>query len=133
MRARLSSHAWIVASCVALLASHRPLAVWSFVALFGAGFGAITPARAALVAELYGPAHYGRISGVLALVLASARAAAPVGASLVYAAAGGGAAGYDLVVALLLLLSVGSGGAVLMIGRGETALAVPATPAGEHG
>jgi MFS family permease len=118
-------------ACVTLLASRQPLAVWLFVALFGAGFGAITPARAALVAELYGPAQYGRISGVLALALALARAAAPVGASLVYAAGGSGTAGYDLVMAVLLVLSVGSAGAVLAIRRNETALAVPAAPARE--
>jgi len=105
--------------CVALLASSRPAAVWLFVGLFGAGFGAITPARAALVAELYGATHYGRISGVLALPLAVARAAAPVGASLVYAAGGRRPAGYDLVVLLLLILSVGSAGAVQAMRRRE--------------
>ena len=115
-------------ACVALLASRGPLAVWLFVALFGAGFGAITPARAALLAELYGPASYGRISGVLALVLALARAGAPVGASLVYTAGGGGAAGYDVVAALLLVLTVGSAGAVLAIRRHHSALGVATTP-----
>jgi MFS family permease len=114
-----------------LLADRRPLAVWFFVALFGAGFGAITPARAALVAELYGPVHYGRISGILALVLALARAAAPVGASLVYAAGGSGVAGYDLVVVLLLVMSVGACGAVMAIRRSASAPAIPAVPARE--
>jgi MFS family permease len=111
-----------------LLASRQTAAVWLFVALFGAGFGAITPARAALIAELYGPAHYGRISGVLALVLAIARASAPVGASLVYAAGGSGAAGYDVVVAALLALSLGSAGAVMAVRRSSSAFAAPATP-----
>ena len=83
--------------------------VWAFVALFGAGFGAITPARAALVAELYGPAEYGRISGVLALVTSLARAAAPVGASLLYAAGGG----YGAVSAAVLAVCVVSAAAVL--------------------
>jgi MFS family permease len=118
-------------ACVTLLADRRPLAVWFFVALFGAGFGAITPARAALVAELYGPVHYGRISGILALVLALARAAAPVGASLVYAAGGSGVAGYDLVVVLLLVMSVGACGAVMAIRRSASAPAIPAVPARE--
>ena len=53
-----------------------------FVVLFGAGFGAITPARAALVADLYGPTHYGSINGVLAMCVTGARAVAPVGAGL---------------------------------------------------
>jgi sugar phosphate permease len=115
-------------ACAVLLASRQTAAVWLFVALFGAGFGAITPARAALIAELYGPAHYGRISGVLALVLAIARASAPVGASLVYAAGGSGAAGYDVVVAALLALSLGSASAVMAVRRGSSAFAAPATP-----
>ncbi len=55
--------------------------VLGFVALFGAGFGAITPARAALLAEFYGPASYGSINGVLALFLTCAGALAPVGAA----------------------------------------------------
>jgi MFS family permease len=55
-----------------------------FAVLFGVGFGAIAPARAALVADLYGPAQYGRINGVLAAALMGARALAPVGVSLLY-------------------------------------------------
>jgi MFS family permease len=117
------------AACATLVASRQPAAVWLFVALFGAGFGAITPARAALLAELYGPASYGRISGVLALILAIARAAAPVGASLVYAAGGSGAVGYDRLMVLLFVLSVGSAGAVLATRRSESAMAVPAASA----
>lgn len=58
--------------------------VLAFAVLFGIGFGAVTPARAALVAEMYGPAHYGRINGVLAAALMGARALAPVGVSLIY-------------------------------------------------
>jgi MFS family permease len=92
----------------ALLWSPGDAALWLFVALFGAGFGAITPARAALVAELYGRARYGSVSGVLALVLALARAAAPVGASLLYAAWGG----YESS-RLLAALSLIAAGAVL--------------------
>ena len=102
----------------ALLATRSPAGVWVFVALFGAGFGAITPARAALVADLFGPASYGEISGVIALPVAFARAAAPVGASLLYAAPaiGGGARGYDAVLVALALLSAGSAAAVLLAG-----------------
>jgi MFS family permease len=104
------------AGIVALLASRSTASVWAFVILFGAGFGAITPARAALVAELFGSRHYGRISGVLTLILSLARAAAPVGASLLHAAGG---RGYDTVIATLLFLSAASGGAVLLA-AGET-------------
>jgi MFS family permease len=66
-------------SLLVLLLVPNKTGVIGFVALFGAGFGAITPARAALVAEFYGPASYGSISGMLGLFLTGARALAPVG------------------------------------------------------
>ena len=97
----------------ALLAGRGTAGVWLFVALFGAGNGAITPARAALVAELYGRASYGAVSGALALLLALARAAAPLGASLLYLAGGG----YPLVLGVLAALSLLSAAAVLGTGR----------------
>jgi MFS family permease len=53
-----------------------------FVIVFGAAYGAVTLARPALLAEIYGPAHYGRISSVMAMILTWAVTAAPVGASL---------------------------------------------------
>jgi MFS family permease len=99
----------------ALLFSGGAWGVWAFVALFGAGFGAITPARAALVAELFGPAHFGRISGMLALFLSVARAAAPVGTSLLHVALGG----YAGVLWTMLALSVLAGAAVLLTGDGS--------------
>jgi MFS family permease len=86
--------------------------VWTCVALFGAGFGAITPARAALLAEFYGPREYGRISGVLAMFLALARAAAPVGASVLYVAGGG----YSPMLWTLLAACLAAGAAVLLAG-----------------
>lgn len=95
-----------------LLTTSDRWGVWTFVALFGAGFGAITPARAALLAELYGRAGYAGISGVLATLLAAARAAAPLGASLLYAAGGA----YDAVLWTLLGISLASGAAVVLAG-----------------
>ena len=76
-------------SPLALLAGRSEAALWAFVALFGAGFGAVTPARAGLVAELWGADAYGHVTGRIALALAMARAAAPVGASLLHVLAGG--------------------------------------------
>lgn len=101
---------------VALLAARSAVGVWVFVALFGAGFGAITPARAALVGDLVPPSAYGRVSGVLALIVSLARAAAPVGASLLYTVGGGASHGYDTVLATLLALCVASGAAVMVAG-----------------
>ncbi len=100
----------------ALLGSGSTTAVWVFVALFGAGFGAITPARAALVAELYGASSYASISGVMALVLAAARAVAPLGASLLERAGG-----YGAVLLVVLAMSLASGVLTLLAGRSEPA------------
>jgi hypothetical protein len=61
----------------ALLAGGGGAAVWVFVASCGAGFGAITPARATLLADFCGRGAYGAIGGALALPLACARAAKP--------------------------------------------------------
>ncbi|HYR08254.1 MAG TPA: MFS transporter [Longimicrobium sp.] len=96
----------------ALMMGGGEAGVWACVALFGAGFGAITPARAALLAELYGPLEYGRISGVLAMFLALARAAAPVGASVLYVAGGG----YTPVLWTLLAACLAAAAAVLLAG-----------------
>lgn len=104
------------AGVAALLATRGAAGVWLFVVLFGAGSGAITPARAALLGDLVPPSVYGRIGGVLSLIVSLARAAAPVGASLLYAAAGGARHGYDAVLVALLALCVVSGAAVLVAG-----------------
>lgn len=98
-----------------LLVSRGSLATWIFVALFGAGFGAITPARAALVAETFGPARYAEISGVLSFALSLARAVAPVGTSILYDASQTGPfRAYDAVLVALLVLTLGSAAAVLV-------------------
>ncbi len=85
----------------------------AFVVLFGIGFGAITPARAALVAEMYGPREYGTISGVLALFVTGARAAAPVSAGLLYTLFGR----YEPVFWILIVISILGMGAILLIER----------------
>lgn len=104
-----------IPALAAVLVSESALAVWVFVVLFGAGFGAITPARAALLADRFGHANYGSISGVLALLIAFARSVAPIGASLLYevSRAAGVLAGYDAVLAALLLITAGATVAVL--------------------
>ena len=80
----------------------------AFAALFGAANGAITLARPALLAEYYGPAQYGSISGVLALFLAGAQALAPIGAGVLYAGFGS----YTPVIWILAALSLVSVAAV---------------------
>ncbi len=83
-----------------LTALPNSVGIWSFIVLFGAGAGVLTPARGALIAELYGSASYGTLSGALALPVALSRAAAPVGGSLLYAASG------DYRTVLLALLAL---------------------------
>jgi cyanate permease len=63
---------------LALLGARSSPFVWVFLLLFAAGYGAVTPARAALVAEFYGAAHYGTISGALTLAVILLSAASPV-------------------------------------------------------
>ncbi len=77
-----------VVALLALLLLNSTAGVLAFVVLFGAGFGAVTPARAALVAQYYGPASYGAISGAMAFFLTGSRAVAPVAAALLYDATG---------------------------------------------
>ena len=110
-----------------LLVGRGPVATWVFVALFGAGFGAITPARAALVAETFGAPRYAEISGVLSFVLSIARAAAPVGASLLYDLhPTGPVRGYDAVLIAWLVLTLGATAAVIAAGRHAWRLQAPA-------
>jgi MFS family permease len=90
--------------------SGTSFALWAFVVLYGAGFGAITPARAALLAEYYGGAQFGRISGRMALINALARAVAPVSTGLLVTASGGD---YGL---LLVLLALGVALAAVAVG-----------------
>ena len=84
-----------------------------FVALFGAGFGAITPARAALIAEFYGPNHYGSISGLLGLFVTGARGLGPFAAGLLYDRSGD----YQLVLWLMVALTALAAGSILVAAR----------------
>ena len=72
-----------------LLVWDSPAGLALFVVLFGLGFGSLTLARAGLIAEWYGRAHYGAIGGALALCTTGARALAPVGAGALYEWVGG--------------------------------------------
>lgn len=89
--------------------------VWVFVTLFGTSNGASTLARAGLIAELYGPASYGSINGVLALIVAVVGALAPLVVGVGYAVTGG----YGVVLWGLALTGVIAAGAVA---RAQTAV-----------
>lgn len=96
-----------------LLTLPGPAGVILFVVVFGAGFGAITPMKAALVAEFYGPASYGSINGAVSLFVTTARAAGPIGVGLAYGASGS----YRPVFWLLVGLSLSAAVAILMAHR----------------
>src|SRR5882672_7492134 len=72
---------------LALVGRLRTLA--PMVIMLGAANGMATLARATTIAEIFGPRHYGSISGAIALGANGARAVAPFGASLLQVALGG--------------------------------------------
>ena len=84
---------------VVLIVWREPPGLILFVVLFGAASGAATLARASLVADFYGPEHYGSIGGVVAMFAMGARTLAPVGAGVLYTLAGG----YGLVLWTLVV------------------------------
>ena len=83
--------------------------------LFGSGSGASSPARAALVAEIYGVKNYGSINGFIALAQTVAKAIAPVGMGLLYTWWGG----YAPVFWTLAAASLGAVGSILLLGKGR--------------
>lgn len=99
-----------VAGLLTLLLARSTAGVFLFVAFFGMGFGAITPARAALLAEFYGPAHYGRINSLLAFAITCSRAVAPIGAGLLYTLTGG----YEPALWALTIASTAAVAAILL-------------------
>ena len=88
------------------LAAHLPTLV-PVVLMLGAANGMSTLARATMLAELFGPRHYGSISGAVALGANGARAFAPVGAALLQVALGGYDRVFGLLAASLLLAGMG--------------------------
>jgi MFS family permease len=75
--------------------------VIAFIVLFGAAKGCLTLVRPAFVADLYGPAHYASIAGVLAFAVTLAQATAPLGAGAAYDVIGR----YDPILWVLVLVS----------------------------
>ncbi len=91
---------------VMLLAGTSVPVLVVFVLLYGAGLGLYTIVRATTPAELFGRDNFGALNGALAAPSLFARAAGPIGASLVVTASGGYSA------ALWMLLGVTLAGAV---------------------
>lgn len=77
-----------------------------FVVLFGSGFGAITPARAALLADVYGSRAFGTIAGAMGMLVTTARALGPILASVLIGLWAGPTAMLWLMAALCALGAV---------------------------
>jgi MFS family permease len=123
LEARYSARAMVTgvfvmqaASMLILLAGPSALIIGAFLIIFGTSFGAKTLARAAVIADLFGASHFGRISSVNSIFLTVAGTLAPVGAGLLYDATGS----YDLVLWLAVGLAAASA-AVMLVSRPEAA------------
>ena len=99
-----------------LLMGQTGIIIGAFILLFGAAQGAVTLARPSILAELYGVAHYGRISSVMALFLTLAGTTAPLAASLLYDRAGH----YQPVLWAVALLAVAATAVVFLSRRENT-------------
>jgi MFS family permease len=97
------------------LAARLPTLV-PMVVVLGAANGMSTLARATTIAEIFGPRHYGSISGAVALGANGARALAPVGAAFLQVALGG----YEPVFWLLTAVLVVAGFGVFAVRTRET-------------
>ena len=105
------------AALVILMEWQSRAGVLTAVLLLGAGRGVVTLMRAGLIAEFYGRAHFGAISGTLSLLLTGFRALAPVGAGLAYARF----YGYEPVLWGMAAVSLLAAGAMLQVGRSRAA------------
>lgn len=101
------------AGLLVLLLVHSTAGVFGFAILYGFGFGSVTPARAALVADYYGPAFYASINSAIAICLTGARGIAPVAAGVIFDLTGG----YTLALWGLVAVESLAVVAVLMAGH----------------
>lgn len=91
------------AALLSLLLVPGGVGLASFAALFGLANGASTLARAGLVADAFGPAHYGTINGSITTLIALAQTGAPLAVGALRDQSGGyGAALWALAGAALL-------------------------------
>lgn len=101
---------------LALLLLPGTVSLWLFASLFGMSNGAGTLAKAALLAETYGAAHYGQISGSIATLVAIVQISGPLGAGALYVVFGNYTVALYLLAAFSLFaalaISQGSSGRV---------------------
>ncbi len=112
------------AAMALLTVAVHPAGLWPVIVLIGAANGMATLARAMTVADLFGPGHYGSISGAVAVAVSGARALGPVGASLLQIWLGGYDRVFWVLAAVLALAGLGvmvTGSPVTRSGAGRTA------------
>jgi MFS family permease len=80
-----------------------------FILFFGMAFGANTLARPSILADMFGSAHYGRISSIMVIFLTIAGTLSPVGAGWLYDRF----RNYDLVLIVAIGLAMLSLGIIL--------------------
>jgi MFS family permease len=96
-----------------LLAGQSPTLIWGFILGFGAAQGMATLVRPAILTELYGVSHFGRISAVMGFCLVICQTFAPFGASLLYDWRGS----YQAVLWIVTFLAVLATGATVVAWR----------------
>jgi MFS family permease len=96
-----------------LLFGQSTAVLWTFIPVFGAAQGAMTLSRPAILADLYGVSHYGRISSIMAIVLTLTSTSAPLAASLLYDRF----ASYQPVIWSVVALALASIGVLLLAQR----------------
>ncbi|MBK9124218.1 MAG: MFS transporter [Chloroflexi bacterium] len=106
---------------LALVVVGGDVGVWLFVLMFGIGFGSIAPTRAQLIAETFGSAHFGAISGRMSQI-GVLRALGPVAVSVVLGATGS----YAIPVFILAVMSGLGAGCVLLASRSALSYPSPA-------
>jgi MFS family permease len=77
------------------------LGVWLFVFFYGASNGAITLARAALLADIFGSANYGQLNGIISFAVAITGAVAPLLAGYLHEQTGS----YNTTLFILIVLA----------------------------
>ena len=103
----------LLAVCFALLGCAAFLAsvagawwqVWVYVGVFGVVFGAVYPLRALVVSERFAGPYFGRIIGLQALFVATARAAGPVAVGLIGTSQAAYETGFRLAALVLLVMA----------------------------
>ena len=97
-----------------LLLGVSPLVIGLFIMIFGAAYGAQTLSRVSIIADLFGAAHYGRISSVMAIFLTLAGTAAPVGAGLIFDRFHS----YQPVLMIIIVLALAATG-IIMVSKSD--------------